>query len=301
MGVDVEVLRGLNEQMAAECAQLTTEIWRDAGEEFNVNSTPQLRDDPVRQARAGRPRRRPRPGSRPTPPRSRSWPASTRSSSPCCATARSRSCAPPTASRLLAEVARRRPHPRHLQPDGGPHRPAQLRAAQPAQHPGPQPRRAAASGAAFVPAAGRRFLVADYNQIELRVIAHLAEDPGPDRRLPSAAPTSTPRPRPGSSASRPADVTIAMRSKAKMVSYGLAYGMEAYGLAQRLGIPTAEAQQILEAYFEAFPDGARATWTGWWPRPATGATPRRCSAGAARSPSCSSATTASARPASARP
>jgi DNA polymerase-1 len=38
-----------------------------------------------------------------------------------------------------------------------------------------------------------------------------------------------------------------------MVSYGLAYGMEAYGLGQRLSIPTEEAAQILEAYFEAFP------------------------------------------------
>ena len=38
-----------------------------------------------------------------------------------------------------------------------------------------------------------------------------------------------------------------------MVSYGLAYGMEAYGLGQRLGIPTGEAQEILDAYFVAFP------------------------------------------------
>ena len=48
-------------------------------------------------------------------------------------------------------------------------------------------------------------------------------------------------------------MTIEQRSKAKMVSYGLAYGMEAYGLGQRLSIPTAEAQVILDAYFEAFP------------------------------------------------
>ena len=39
-----------------------------------------------------------------------------------------------------------------------------------------------------------------------------------------------------------------------MVSYGLAYGMEAYGLGQRLNIPTEEAAQILDAYFEAFPN-----------------------------------------------
>jgi DNA polymerase I len=52
----------------------------------------------------------------------------------------------------------------------------------------------------------------------------------------------------------PADVTIEQRSKAKMVSYGLAYGMEAYGLGQRLNIPTEEAAVILDAYFEAFPN-----------------------------------------------
>ena len=48
-------------------------------------------------------------------------------------------------------------------------------------------------------------------------------------------------------------VTSEQRSKAKMVSYGLAYGMEAYGLAQRLGIEVGEAKQILDAYFAAFP------------------------------------------------
>jgi DNA polymerase-1 len=52
----------------------------------------------------------------------------------------------------------------------------------------------------------------------------------------------------------PADVTIDQRSKAKMVSYGLAYGMEAYGLAQRLNIPVDEAAPILDAYFVAFPN-----------------------------------------------
>ncbi|HEY7949167.1 MAG TPA: DNA polymerase, partial [Acidimicrobiales bacterium] len=51
----------------------------------------------------------------------------------------------------------------------------------------------------------------------------------------------------------PEDVTSAQRNRAKMVSYGLAYGMEAYGLAQRLSIEPSEAQQILDAYFVAFP------------------------------------------------
>jgi DNA polymerase-1 len=48
-------------------------------------------------------------------------------------------------------------------------------------------------------------------------------------------------------------VTGEQRAKAKMVSYGLAYGMEAYGLGQRLNIPTEEAAEILDAYFVAFP------------------------------------------------
>ncbi|MHB1534580.1 MAG: DNA polymerase I [Acidimicrobiales bacterium] len=105
----------------------------------------------------------------------------------------------------------------------------------------------------FVPAAGCRFLVADYNQIELRVIAHLAEDPGLVEAFRSGTDIHN------VTAARiygvaPAEVTLAMRSKAKMVSYGLAYGMEAYGLAQRLAIPVDEAAEILRAYFEGFPN-----------------------------------------------
>jgi DNA polymerase-1 len=105
----------------------------------------------------------------------------------------------------------------------------------------------------FVPAEGCRFLVADYNQIELRVIAHLAEDPGLVEAFTSGTDIHT------TTASRiygvdPAEVTIGMRSKAKMVSYGLAYGMEAYGLAQRLAVPVAEASEILNAYFVGFPN-----------------------------------------------
>ncbi len=105
---------------------------------------------------------------------------------------------------------------------------------------------------AFVPAEGCRFLVADYNQIELRVIAHLAQDPGLVAAFAAGADIHA------ETASRifgcaPGDVTVAQRSKAKMVSYGLAYGMEAFGLGQRLGIPTAEAAGILDAYFAAFP------------------------------------------------
>ena len=52
----------------------------------------------------------------------------------------------------------------------------------------------------------------------------------------------------------PGSVNTEQRSKAKMVSYGLAYRMEAYGLAQRLSIGVDEAAVILDAYFAAFPN-----------------------------------------------
>ena len=105
---------------------------------------------------------------------------------------------------------------------------------------------------AFVPREGWRLLVADYNQIELRIIAHLAEDPGLIEAFTSGHDVHT------ATASRifgvePDDVDLGQRSKAKMVSYGLAYGMESFGLAQRLRIPVEEAAEILAAYFIAFP------------------------------------------------
>jgi DNA polymerase-1 len=105
---------------------------------------------------------------------------------------------------------------------------------------------------AFVARSGCELMVADYNQIELRCIAHLAADPG----LVAAFTAGEDIHR--ATAARvfgvePTAVTHDQRSKAKMVSYGLAYGMEAYGLSQRLAIPVNEAAGILDAYFAAFP------------------------------------------------
>ena len=104
---------------------------------------------------------------------------------------------------------------------------------------------------AFVAPGGCRLLVADYDQIELRCIAHLAEDPGLIAAFEAGDDIHT------ATAARifdvdPSEVGVEKRSTAKMVSYGLAYGMEAYGLAQRLNIATGEAAEILDAYFEAF-------------------------------------------------
>jgi DNA polymerase-1 len=105
---------------------------------------------------------------------------------------------------------------------------------------------------AFVAPKGEKLLIADYDQIELRCIAHLAEDPGLIQAFEAGSDIHT------ATAAKifsiaPEDVHVEERSKAKMVSYGLAYGMEAYGLAQRLNIAVSEASEILESYFAAFP------------------------------------------------
>ncbi|MYH97773.1 MAG: DNA polymerase I [Acidimicrobiia bacterium] len=104
----------------------------------------------------------------------------------------------------------------------------------------------------FVAADGCTLLVADYNQIELRCIAHLAEDPGLIEAFESGQDVHTSVAAQVFGIDRAA-VGLEERATAKMVSYGLAYGMEAYGLGQRLNIPTGEAGVILDAYFKAFP------------------------------------------------
>ena len=83
-------------------------------------------------------------------------------------------------------------------------------------------------------------------------IAHFADDPGLIAAFEAGDDIHT------AVASRtwgidPTEVTSEVRNRAKMVAYGLAYGMEAYGLAQRLGVPVEEAADILHSYFEAFP------------------------------------------------
>ena len=104
---------------------------------------------------------------------------------------------------------------------------------------------------AFIPEPGNLILSIDYSQIELRVMAHLSEDPillevfakGDDIHAATAARVYD----------IPADeLGPGERSVAKMVNYGLAYGMGAPGLADRLNIPVDEAQEIMDSYFEVF-------------------------------------------------
>jgi DNA polymerase-1 len=106
---------------------------------------------------------------------------------------------------------------------------------------------------AFVPGSpDQLLLVADYSQIELRILAHLSGDEGLAEAFASGADIHT------ATSARvfglPEDaVDPAVRSRAKMINYGLAYGMNAFGLASRLGIAPDEAQEFIDAYFARFP------------------------------------------------
>ncbi len=106
---------------------------------------------------------------------------------------------------------------------------------------------------AFVAAEGHTFLVADYSQIELRILAHLSEDPGLVDAFKHDLDIHT------ATAARinelsPEEITTDQRRRAKMINFGLLYGMEAYGLAQRLDISRGEAQEHIDTYFAQFPD-----------------------------------------------
>ena len=104
---------------------------------------------------------------------------------------------------------------------------------------------------AFVAGEGNEFLVADYSQIELRVLAHMSGDPflieafqaGLDIHQATAARVWD---------VDPGDVTTEQRRRAKMINFGLLYGMEAFGLADRLGISRDEAREHIDAYFAQF-------------------------------------------------
>jgi DNA polymerase-1 len=106
--------------------------------------------------------------------------------------------------------------------------------------------------ACFVAQRGMRLLSADYNQVELRVLAHVAGEDvlreifasGEDVHAATAAEVFS---------ISPTEVGFAERSKAKMVNFGIAYGLSAFGLADRLQISREEATVYIQRYFERFP------------------------------------------------
>jgi DNA polymerase-1 len=105
---------------------------------------------------------------------------------------------------------------------------------------------------AFVPRDDKHLLLsADYSQIELRIIAGLSREAGllEAFRIGVDVHTATAAKVYGVALDA---VTPEMRSKAKMVNFGLAYGMSAFGLAQRLRIPRREAAEIIDNYFKQF-------------------------------------------------
>ena len=103
----------------------------------------------------------------------------------------------------------------------------------------------------FVAEEGRTLTSCDYNQVELRVLAHVAGDEalraifasGEDVHAATAA---------GIIGADPEAISAGERSKAKMVNYGIAYGLSAFGLADRLSISREEAGAYIDAYFERY-------------------------------------------------
>ena len=104
----------------------------------------------------------------------------------------------------------------------------------------------------FVTERGARLMVADYSQVELRVLAHVAEEEvlkkifreGDDVHAATASEVfDIPR----------EEVDIGQRSKAKMVNFGIVYGLTGFGLADRLAIPQAEGEEFVARYLERFP------------------------------------------------
>jgi DNA polymerase-1 len=94
-------------------------------------------------------------------------------------------------------------------------------------------------------------LTADYSQIEMRIMAHLSKDPGLIEAFKSGEDLHT------TSASlvfgvKPTEVDAELRRQIKAISYGLAYGMGAYGLSQSLDIEVGAAQKLMDEYFKRF-------------------------------------------------
>ncbi len=105
---------------------------------------------------------------------------------------------------------------------------------------------------AFIPQPGYTLLASDYSQIELRIMAELSGDKGLQQAFQSGEDIHA------ATAARVfnvslTDVTREMRSKAKMVNFGIIYGISAFGLAQRLSIPRGEAAEIIKQYQQAYP------------------------------------------------
>jgi DNA polymerase-1 len=110
---------------------------------------------------------------------------------------------------------------------------------------------------AFTSSLGRKLVVADYSQIELRILAHMSREPalvesfsgGEDVHTRTAAEVFD---------VRPESVTSELRRRAKMVNFGILYGISGFGLAMRLGnVHPSEAERYIKRYRERYPEVER--------------------------------------------
>lgn len=109
---------------------------------------------------------------------------------------------------------------------------------------------------AFIPDPGDVMFSADYSQIELRLMAHFSGDPAMVEAFRSGADIHR------STAAKifhldDSDVTDNQRRAAKTANFGIIYGISAFGLSERLGIPRSEAKELIEGYMRTYPDVAR--------------------------------------------
>ena len=105
---------------------------------------------------------------------------------------------------------------------------------------------------AFIAPPGRKLMACDYSQIELRIMAHLSEDPGLIRAFEQGMDVH--RATAAEVFGRaPEDVTANERRAAKAINFGLMYGMSAFGLAKNLGIDRGQAQDYVALYFSRYP------------------------------------------------
>ena len=105
---------------------------------------------------------------------------------------------------------------------------------------------------AFIPDEGEVFFSADYSQIELRLMAHLSQDPNMTEAFLSGEDIHT------ATAAKiyhlpVGEVTKLQRTKAKTANFGIIYGISVFGLASRLNIPRSEAKQLIDGYFVTYP------------------------------------------------
>ncbi|MBQ7350843.1 MAG: DNA polymerase I, partial [Bacteroides sp.] len=105
---------------------------------------------------------------------------------------------------------------------------------------------------AFIPEEGCEFFSADYSQIELRIMAHLSNDPnmieafreGDDIHAATAAKIYK---------INIEEVSREQRSKAKTANFGIIYGISVFGLAERMNVPRSEAKELIDGYFQTYP------------------------------------------------